>query len=100
MAATSIPNIPGSGVLSQVAGGTSVPNIPGSTILGQAAAGTTVTGASATQASSPFGLTTGWFVFFGVGSGILLSGTKAAPILLAVLSSALLYQIGQLIEGK
>lgn len=56
--------------------------------------------ASSTSVAMPFGLTTGWFVFFGVGAGVLLSNTKVAPIILAILSSALLYQIGQLVEGK
>lgn len=77
----------------------SAANNPTTSILGQAASGTTATGSTAT-ASTPFGLTTGWYVFFGVGAGVLLSGTKVAPIVLGILSSALLYQISQLIEGK
>lgn len=54
----------------------------------------------ASSSGTAFGLTTGWYVFFGVGAGVLLSGTKVAPIVLGILSSALLYQISQLIEGK
>jgi sorbitol-specific phosphotransferase system component IIC len=75
---------------------TSAANNPTTTLLGQAVSGTTVTGTKIL----PFGLTSGWFVFFGVAGGVLLSGTKVGPIVLGVLTVGLLYQIGQLIEGK
>lgn len=56
--------------------------------------------AALATAGSKTQLTNGWYVFFGVGGGVLLSNTRAAPVILALLSSALIYQIGQLIAGK
>jgi sorbitol-specific phosphotransferase system component IIC len=47
-----------------------------------------------------FNFTDGWYVFFGVATGILVSGTQIAPIALGLLTVALLYQINLLIEGK
>jgi hypothetical protein len=71
------------------------------TSIGSLGATGAVAGAqAATTKTLPFGLTGGWYVFFGVGAGVIASGTKAAPLVLGILSIALLYQLSQLVEGK
>jgi hypothetical protein len=81
-----------------ITGGNHQSAIPSQAAVNPAA--TVVQDQGGSSSGTAFGLTTGWYVFFGVGGGVLLSGTKVAPIVLGILSSALLYQISQLIEGK
>jgi hypothetical protein len=74
----------------------SVSNTPNLVQLPQAESPT----ATPNQANTSFALTTGWWVFFGLGFGVLLSGTEFAPLALGLLSVALIYQISQLAQGK
>ncbi len=76
--------LPGEGLLNTIAGGgtllnpNTTPPIPGTNI----------------QA------TAGWYVAIGCVGAIILAGTPVAPIVLAVMSVAVLYQLEQLITGS
>lgn len=43
--------------------------------------------------------TQGWYVFAGIITGIALSSTRAAPLVMGILSIALIYQVSALLEG-
>lgn len=89
--------LPGQGLDATIAGG--------QTLLQQSqelAAGKATVDPSTGVVTGPsaFKFTTGWYVFFGVAGGVLVSGTRVAPVALGILTVALLFQITQLIEGK
>ena len=42
----------------------------------------------------------GWYVFGALVTGILLAGTRAAPVAAGILGVALIYQLNLLLEGK
>jgi hypothetical protein len=44
-------------------------------------------------------LTQGWYITGGIAVGIALGNTKAAPIVLGILTVALIYQLTNLLEG-
>lgn len=72
--------LPDEGLLNKIAQGQTLLNnvrIPGTNIIG----------------------TTGWYVFIGCVGSILLAGTAVAPIVLAVMSIATLYQLERLLAG-
>lgn len=69
---------------------TNAPPIPGSQFI-QVGGGTT----PGPNKVSP---TQGWYVFGGLVVSIALSGTKAAPFIMGVLSIALIYQLSALLE--
>ena len=45
-------------------------------------------------------VTSGWWVFIGMTGGVLLSGTSLAPIVLGIMSVALIYQTSLLLQRK
>lgn len=54
---------------------------------------------SAPQApAAPY--SSGWYVFGALVTGILLAGTRAAPVAAGILGVALIYQLNLLLEGK
>ena len=44
--------------------------------------------------------TSGWYMFAAISGGILLGGTPVAPLVLGILTIALIYQTGLALEGK
>lgn len=44
-------------------------------------------------------LTQGWYITGGIAVGIAFGNTRAAPIILGILTVALIYQLSALVEG-
>lgn len=44
--------------------------------------------------------TSGWYMFVGITAGIMLGGTRVGPVVFGILTLALIYQTGLMLEGK
>lgn len=87
------------------------PDIPGPPVTSTPTpgAGTVGGGTGATPAPSSgitgslqtaFTLDNGWWVLVGCFGGILVSGTRIAPLATGILAIALIYQLNLLLQGK
>jgi hypothetical protein len=73
--------------------------LPGQSLLNTIANGGTLLGQQKIPGTN-IQATSGWYVAVGCVGAVLLAATPIAPIILAVMSLALLYQATQLIAGK
>jgi hypothetical protein len=72
--------------------------LPGESLLNTVASGNTLLNAN--LPGTNIQATAGWYVAIGCTGAILLASTPVAPVVLAVMTIALLFQLENLIQGS